>query len=201
MKKILLASFIMSSLLLGTSFKKITLEKQNFYVITEPYEEYTSKGTAMRLYIEEKSHHLKSLLSHTLTDATGVCSDKRIEKGAYDLNRTHVTLYTFWDRVGDVEHAPYGARVQQYEILKNNTLKQLYSKIYIESEKKGHNLESGMQFLFNSPQTASEKALFETYIAHMERRYKGTFVFGKEQDELLKNVHKALTKSTQLKWK
>ncbi|MEA1879093.1 MAG: hypothetical protein U9N11_00390 [Campylobacterota bacterium] len=201
MKTLLLLPFIISTLLIGTQFKKITLNNQNFYEITEPYEEYTSKGTAMRLYIEEKNHNLKYLLSLTLIDATGVCSDKRIEKGSYDLNSTHITLYSFWDRIGDVEHAPYGARVQHYEILEDHTIKQLYSKIYIESEIKNYDFESGMQFLFDAPKTTSEKALFETYISNMERRYKGTFVFGKEQDKLLKSVHQALKRRSQSRWK
>lgn len=199
MKKILSTLCIASSLLLATSFKNITLGKQNFYLTTKSYKEYDSKGTTMKLYIKEKNSKLKYLLSLTLNDATGTCSGKSIEKGAYDLNSTHVTLYTFWSRTGDEEDAPYGARIQHYKILKNHTLKKLDSKIYVESEKKGYNLDSGMKFLFNPPKNPSEKALFKTYISNMERRYKGTFVFGKEKDSLLKNVRQALKKSLWVK--
>ena len=97
-------------------------------LITEPYKEYTSTGKAMRLYIEEKNHNLTLLFSLTLDDATGVCSDKRIQKGTYDINSTHVTLYNFWDRYGDTYSAPYGARIQHYKLLENNTLNLVYSK-------------------------------------------------------------------------
>ena len=201
MKKLLLLLFTLSSLLLSTEFEQITAEKKNFLVITESYKEYTSTGKAMRLYIEEPNHNLTLLFSLTLADATGVCSDKKIQKGTYDLNSTHVTLYNFWDRIGDTYSAPYGARIQHYKILDNNTLDLLYAKIYIESEAKNYALESGMQYLFDAPKTDTEQALFEEYITDMERQYKGAFVFADNATKLMIDVRHALNKKSQSRWK
>ena len=201
MKKILLLLLTLSCSLLATEFEQLTTGKQNFLVITEPYKEYTSTGKAMRLYIEEKNHNLTFLFSLTLDDATGVCSNKRIQKGTYDLNSTHITLYSFWNRIGNTYSAPYGARIQHYRILENNTLDLLDSKIYIESEAKNYDLESGMQYLFTTPKTEDETALFTKYIDDMERIYKGTFVFDDNATKLMIDVRNALSKTSQSRWK
>ena len=58
-----------------------------------------------------------------------------------------------------------------------------------------------MQYLFNTPKTEDETALFTEYIDDMERIYKGTFVFDDNATKLMIDVRNTLSKKSQSRWK
>jgi len=162
---------------------------------------YDSKGEVMKLYKEERNNDLTFVLSLILKDATGSCSGKSIEEGAYEINGTQVILYSFWDRRGKAYDSPYGARIQRYELLPDHTLKLVSSRIYIETERQNYNDDSGMKYLFTAPQTEAQKEALKAYVASVERIYKSTFVYDEEAKKLMEEVQEALRRKTKSRWK
>jgi len=187
-------------ILLSTEAQKTTIGKHHFSIVIEGYNLYNSKGDVMKLYREENGTSTY-ILGVTLHDNTGTCSDKSIQKGAYEINGTSIILYSFWDRSGPEYNAPYGARVQKYEVLNDGTVDLKESRVYIESDIKNFDLDTGMQYLFNAPHTDVEKKIFKEYITEMERAYKGTFIFNKDAKILINTVHDALKRATKNRWK
>ena len=201
MIKILLLFFTLLSLLSSTPLKQITINQQDFYITTESYDIYDSKGRVMKLYQERPTQDMKPLLSLTLEDTTGSCVNVRILNSTYEVNGSSITFYSLWDRRGDVYNAPYGARIQQYKVLKNHTISLISSKIYIETDIKNADLDSGMQYLFDTPKTEAEEALFQEYISEVSKLYKGEFVLGNEAKKLIRDVKEALQRKFQNSWK
>jgi len=201
MKKIWLLFFMVSTFSFSANLEHITIENQDFSIVTETYKIYDSKGEVAKFYKEERNNDLTFIFSLILEDATGTCADKSMQSGSYEINGTNITLYSFWDRKGKVYDSPYGARIQQYEMLPNHTVVLKSSKVYIETARKSYNLESGMKYLFTSPRTVSEKEAFQTYIRSVEKEYKGLFVYGDEAKALLNEVQKALIRKMRSKWK
>ena len=193
--------FFLTHFLYAGDLKHITIGKQDFSIITEVYDIYGSKGVVMKLYKEERNNDLTFVLSLTLKDNTGTCSDKSIQEGAYEINGTQMTLYSFWDRRGKAYDAPYGARITHYKLSDDLTMVKESSYLYIESERKNHNKESGMQYLFTSPNTEDEKAQLRSYIEDIERQYKGKFVYGDEAENLISEVKSALSREVEKFWK
>jgi hypothetical protein len=189
------------SILFATAkLEHVTLGNQDFSIITESYDIYDSKGEVMKFYREERNNDLTFVLSLILKDKTGSCADKSMQEGTYEINGTHITLYSFWDRKGKVYDSPYGARIQSYEMLPNHSVVLKSSKIYIETARKSYDLESGMQYLFIPPKNQKQKEALQSYIETVEKEYKGVFVYGDDVKTLLKEVHDALRRKMKAKW-
>jgi exonuclease III len=201
MKILSLIFFSMNMLFATAQLEHVTLGNQDFSIVTESYEIYDSKGEVMKFYKEERNNDLTFVLSLILKDKTGSCSDKSMQEGAYEINGTTITLYSFWDRKGKVYDSPYGARIQQYEMLPDHTVALRSSKVYIETARKSYDAESGMQYLFTPPKTESEKEALDAYVQSVEKEYKGVFVFGKEAKKLLDEVYEALQRKNNIRWK
>lgn len=200
MKIFTLIFFTLNILFATAQLEHVTLGNQDFSIVTESYDIYDSKGEVMKFYKEERNNDLTFVLSLILKDKTGSCSDKSMQEGAYEVNGTTITLYSFWDRKGKVYDSPYGARIQQYEMLPNHTVVLSSSKVYIEAARKSYDQESGMKYLFAPPKTASEKEALDAYVNTVEKEYKGVFVFGEEAKKLLEEVHEALRRRMKAVW-
>ncbi len=200
MKIFSLIFFTINILYATAELEHVTLGNQDFSIVTESYEIYDSKGEVMKFYKEERNNDLTFVLSLILKDKTGTCADKSMQEGAYEINGTTITLYSFWDRKGKAYDSPYGARIQQYEMLPDHTVVLRSSKVYIETARKSYDKESGMQYLFTPPKTAFEKEALQTYVKSVERQFKGVFVFGEEAKMLLDEVHEAFRRKMKSAW-
>ncbi len=200
MKIFYMILFTLNILFATAQLEHVTLGNQDFSIVTESYEIYDSKGEVMKFYKEERNNDLTFVLSLILNDKTGTCSDKSMQEGAYEINGTTITLYSFWDRKGKVYDSPYGARIQQYEMLPDHTVVLRSSKVYIEAARKSYDKESGMKYLFTPPKTKMEKEALQAYIQSVEKEYKGVFVFGEEAKKLLEEVHEALRHKMKARW-
>jgi len=201
MKKLLISIFVCCPLLFGAELTHVAIGKQDFSIVMEEYDIYDSKGEVMKLYKEERNNDLTFILSHTLYDITGNCGDKTIQEGAYEINGTDITLYSFWDRRGRMYEAPYGARVSHYQVLDDHSVVKKSSYIYVESERKNHTKESPMKYLFTPPVTEDEKEALKGYIKEMEEKYKGKFVFEDEAKKLIDSVKEAIRKKIKKRWR
>ena len=123
-----------------------------------------------------------------------------MQTGSYEINGTHITLYSFWERKGKSYDSPYGARIQRYEMLPDHTVVLRSSKVYIETARKSYDTQSGMKYLFTPPKNKSEKEALQSYVQSVEKEYKGVFVHGEEAKTLLKEVHEALSRKMKAKW-
>ena len=200
MKKISLVLLVFTYMLIGAELKHITIGNQDFSVITDTYNIYDSKGKVLRFYREELNNNLTFMFTLILKDRTGSCSDKSMEDGYYEINGTKVTLYSYWNRKGRAYNAPYGARVQIYELKDNYNLVRTSSKIYIESQRRNYTKDSGMKYLFKTPKTNMEKKSLKAYVSTVERNYKGVFVYGNEAKKLIKEVEDAMSRKMQAIW-
>ncbi|GIT97601.1 hypothetical protein [Sulfurovum sp. TSL1] len=200
MKLFSLIVLTVNMLFATAELEHVTLGNQDFSIVTESYEIYDSKGEVMKFYKEERNNDLTFVLSLILKDKTGTCADKSIQEGAYEINGTTITLYSFWDRKGKAYDSPYGARIQQYEMLPDHTVVLISSKVYIETARKSYDKESGMKYLFTPPKTALEKEALHTYIKSVEKEFKGVFVFGEEAKMLLDEVHEAFRRQIKAQW-
>ena len=200
MKIFSLLFFTFNILYATAQLEHVTLGNQDFSIVTESYDIYDSKGEVMKFYKEERNNDLTFVLSLILKDKTGSCADKSMQEGAYEINGTTITLYSFWDRKGKVYDSPYGARIQFYEMLPNHTVVLKSSRIYIETARKSYDTESGMQYLFTLPKNDNEKEALQSYVKAVEKEYKGVFVYGDEGKTLLKEVNDALRRKMKAKW-
>ncbi|MFK5976217.1 MAG: hypothetical protein QM493_06890 [Sulfurovum sp.] len=199
MKHLYLLLFLLTGLF-SASLEHITINNQDFSIVKQSYDIYDSKGEFLKIYREERNDNLIFLLRLTLEDATGKCSNKSVEDGSYEINGKVITLYSYWDRVGRAYNSPYGARITRYEVQKSGKLKKLSSRVYIETQRKNYDPESGIKYLAEEPKTVEEKELLREYIEDVERRYEGTFVYKEEAKDLLKEVRKALERKSKARW-
>jgi len=132
--------------------------------------------------------------------AAEVEAERSPEDGYYEINGTTVTLYSHWERRGKAYDAPYGARVQVYELKDSYDLVRTSSKLYIETARPNYNENSGMKYLFKAPKTEKEKASLKTYVSAVERNYKGEFVYGDEAKKLIKEVEDAMIRKMKAIW-
>lgn len=196
--------FIFLSLLTGlfsASLEHITINNQDFSIVKQSYDVYDSKGEFLKIYREERNDNLIFVLRLTLEDATGECANKSVEDGSYEINGKVITLYSYWDRIGKAYSSPYGARIARYEVQKSGKLKNLSSRVYIETQRKNYDSESGIKYLAQEPKTVEEKELLKEYIEDVERKYEGKFVYNEEAKALLKEVRKALDRKSKARWK
>jgi hypothetical protein len=198
---LLFLPFFLTLLWADATLEHITLNDNDFSIVTEDYDIYDSKGTVMKFYYEARNNDLLHRFNLTLHDQTGTCSAKSIEEGYYEIEGNIITLYTFWDRQGRIYDVPYGARIMRYEVQRDGTLKLLSSRLYIETAKKSFDKESAMRFLWESPKSESDKKAFADYIRNVERQYKGKFVFGDEAKALIRSVQQALDLKMAKRWK
>ena len=201
MNRILLLFILSTIALFSVNRGELTVNGHTFILEKEDYDEYGSKGKTVTFYRKDNNGSKSSLFSFVLDDVTGGCNDKSVEKGVYEVNGTTVTFYTLWRRVGSIDDAPFGGRIKRYSVLKSGEVKLVSSYLYIEEHTKCSNLKSGMRFLFEEAKTAKEKKLFKEYIASIERRYKGKFVFDKESNRLIQDVRDALKRKIKSRWK
>ena len=200
MRVILILSILTSVLLSSAQLEHVTIGNQDFSIVTEAYNIYDSKGKVMKFYKEERNNDLTFVLSLILEDATGTCADKSTQSGSYEINDTTIMLYSFWDRKGKSYESPYGARIQQYEMLPSHTVVLKSSKVYIETARRNYDEESAMKYLFTPPKTKNEKEALDDYIKSVEREYKGDFVYGDEAKKLIDEVHEALHRKMKSRW-
>jgi hypothetical protein len=198
--KIWITMGLLMTLLQAAELKHISMGNFEYSLITDSYDAYDSKGEVMKLYAEENNNDLTFILSLTLHDKTGTCSDKSLEDGSYEINGTTLTLYSAWDRLGRAYDAPVGSRIQVYELQRNATFKRISSRLYIETHRKKQDQNSGMQYLFSPPKNEQEQKAFEAYIEEVETRFKGTFVFGEEAKQLRLEVQEALRRKMHSAW-
>ena len=191
---------MLSVLFSNSSVEDITIGKFDFVIIKKSYDIYDSKGELMQLYREERNKNLIFALRLTLKDETGSCASKGLQEGAYVVDEKGITLYSLWHRRGKAYLEPYGARVQRYEIQSNGLLKQVSSSVYIETARKKHAIDEGMQYLFVAPTNDEEKKKLERYIKEIERVYKAKFVQGEEISKLFQEVKKALKRKMKKIW-
>ena len=200
MKNTLLFLLLLTQSLLTADLQHITIGNQDFSLTTESYDIYDSKGEVLRFYREERNNDLTFIFSLILKDRTGTCSDQSREDGSYEINGTEITLYSYWDRKGKAYDAPYGARIQVYEILNNHAVVRKSSKLYIETKRQNYDEGSSMKYLFKKPQNETEETALKAYINSVERDYKGTFVHGDEAKKLIKDVEDAMTRNMKAIW-
>jgi len=179
----------------------LTIHDNDFYIITDTYDIYDSKGEVMKFYREENTYDMTHLFHLTLEEKTGTCSARSIEEGAYEIDGDKITLYSFWDRQGRIYDVPYGARIQRYRIQPDGTLALLSSRVYVETTKKSFDPESAIRFLWESPQNEADKKAFVDYITSVEHQYKGRFVFGEDAKTLVKEVKAAIRRKNLKRWK
>ena len=200
MKLFLVMLLTSTTLFAIAELEHVTIGNQDFSIVTESYDIYDSKGEVMKFYKEERSNDLSFVLSLIIRDRTGTCSDQSIQDGSYEINGTKITLYSFWDRKGKAYDSPYGARIQRYEMLPDHTVVLKSSKVYIETNRKGYDTESGMKYLFSKPQKDNEKEAFHDYVKSVEKEYKGDFVHDNEAKNLIEEVHKSFRRKMKTKW-
>lgn len=200
MKIFLFFLMLISTLLSSAKLEHIEIGNQDFSVVTESYDIYDSKGEVMKLYKEERNNDLTFVLSLILKDKTGTCANKSMQEGAYEINGTNITLYSFWDRKGKVYDSPYGARIQQYEMLPNHTVVLRSSKVYIETARNSYDSQSGMKYLFTPPKTDIQKEGLQTYVRSVEKEYKGVFVYDHEAKKLIEEVDASFRRRMKAKW-
>ena len=185
----------------ASSFEMRQMGQYDVVILHKSYDIYDSKGAYIQLYREAPNKDLIFLLRLTLNDISGGCAKRSIEEGAYEIEENNITLYSQWRRQGKAYDAPFGARIQRYILENNGTLRRLSSQIYIEAEKRHHDPESGMEYLFIPPQTPAEQSKLHHYITNMEQRYHGTFVMGKVAKNLIQKVNDALQEKVKKRWK
>jgi len=186
--------------LFALSVEHILIEKKPFTLTTEKYNEYGTKGEVVRFYKGREQNQSSELLTFVLRESSGSCAAKELEEGSYEINASTVTFYTSWSRQGKAYDAPKGARIQLYEVLENSALKELSSKLYIETSRKNHDKESGMKYLFTSPKTEEKKASLKEYVDEVEEQYHGKFIFGEEAKKLMHEVKQALRRKRKAVW-
>ena len=193
MKNTFMFILLCTALLTGAELKHINIGNQDFMLTVEEYDVYDSKGEVLRVYKEKRNNDLQFMFSLILKDRTGTCADKAVEDGYYEINGTTVTLYSFWNRRGKAYDAPYGARKQVYTLNSRYDLEQNSSKIYIETQRENYDEESGMKYLFSTPKNDAEKKKLKMYVGAVERKFKGTFVYGEEAKNLIEETKAAMT--------
>ncbi len=197
MKKIFtLLSFF--SFWLWASTQELTINHHTFTLVTESYDIYNSKGKVMKFYKNIDSQ--KPLFHITLTDATGGCTGRSLEDGAYEIEGNKIILYSFFHRQGTAYMEPYGAKIVKYEVTKSGKLKKLNSRIYIETAQRGYENSKGMKYLFQKPQTDNEKRDLARYVEQIEEQYQAQFVLGKEGKDLIREVKEALKRKIKQNW-
>ncbi len=197
MKKIFtLLSFF--SFFLWATTQEIIINKHTFTLVTERYDIYDSKGRVMKFYKNRDTQ--KPLFHLTLTDATGGCSSRSLEDGAYEIEGNKIRLYSFFHRQGTAYMEPYGAKLVTYEVTKSGVLKRLNSRVYIETAQRGYENSKGMKYLFQEPQTDKEKNDLAQYIQQIEEQYHAQFVLGEEGKALIKKVKEALKRKIKRNW-
>jgi len=184
-----------------TTIKHLNIHDNDFYIITDTYDIYDSKGEVMKFYREENTYDMTHLFNLTLEDKTGTCGARSVEEGSYEIDGDTLTLYTLWERQGRIYDVPYGARIQHYRIENNGTLTLVSSKLYVETARKSFDRSSGMRFLWESPKSDADKKAFTNYIASVEQQYKGTFIFGDDAKALIKEVKTAISRRNLSRWK
>jgi len=197
MKKIFTLLWLFSFWLFAGS-QDITINNHHFTIVTEKYDLYASKGEVMRFYRD--IHDKKPLFHLILNDATGGCSSRSLEDGAYEIEGDKIKLYSFFHRQGDAYSEPYGAKIVEYKVLNSGELKKISSKVYIETAQRGYENNRGMKYLFQAPKTEQEKRELLDYIKQVEEEHLSTFLLGEEGKFLIKEVKEALKRKVKRNW-
>lgn len=195
MHKIVLLVALLSQFLFAL-VEELVINTHKFTLETKSYDVEDTKGKYLKLYQDDKL-----LFRFTLKDETGACSAKSLIDGHYEIVDNQIKLYSFWNRRGKAYLVPYGARIQIYDILSSGEVKLSASRVYIEASKYKQDDDSGMKYLFKTPQNEAEKALLQSYILEIEKQYNATFVLGQEREALFEEVRSALKRKMQSTWK
>ncbi len=199
MRNLLLITLFVSTLFCAT-LEHVTINHQPFTIVKEKYNAYGNSGEVFKFYQGDEnktSHFIRPFIHY---DKTGDCSAKSMIEGVYEIKGEEIYFYTLWSRKGKPPLSLYGARIEQYKVLKSGEFQLLTSKIYLEKGLKGEDETSGMSYLFNTPKNKKEKAQLHKYIAEVEEEYHAKFVMGKERTKLIEEVKKALAEEMKPLW-
>lgn len=122
-----------------------------------------------------------------------------MEDGHYEINGSSITLYSSWKRTGNANDSPYGGRIQVFKV-NDKEIAKVSSQLYIETQRKNYNEESGMKYLFNPPTNEKQIEALHTYIKMVEQKFHGKFVQGDEAKRLLKEVKEAMMRKKRSRW-
>ena len=178
----------------------VMINHHQFDLVQESYREYGDKGVEMKIYRHGDNREKLPLLSFSLFYASGSCSGKSIEEGAYEINGSKIILYSRWERNGRAYDAPAGDRIQVYRVDDNGSIIYESGKLYIERYAKRYDPQSGMQYLFNAPKNKQEQEALRGYIKRVEDIFEGKFVQGKAANALHNEVEEALMRKHRELW-
>ena len=197
----LLLIILFVSTLFSATLEHITINHQPFTIVKEKYNAYGNSGEVFKFYQGDENKTSRFIRPFIHYDKTGDCSAKSMIEGVYEIKGEEIYFYTLWSRKGQPPLSLYGARVEQYKVLKSGTFQLLTSKIYLEKGLKGEDETSGMNYLFQSPKNKKEKTQLHKYIAEVEEEYRSTFVMGEESKKLIEEVKKALAEEMKPLWR
>jgi hypothetical protein len=184
--------------LFADNYKELKIGQREYLLKFEDYDLYDNVGRIMYLY--KKDDKTKSLLTFTIDDSTGKCEGKAVEEGAYEVHDDKLYLYTSWYKTGMKKLAPSGSRIMIYEFDKNGAFRLVSSKLYIESESRDVGYDKGLKYLFQKPITKEQKRELQEYITRMQKRYKGSFVFGNKAKRVTQEVNEAMMRKAETRW-
>ncbi len=165
--------------------------KENEYILKYIYEKNNIGGSKYKKL--ELYRNNKYLLSHPIYKSFEDSHYQEVEKGKMivSTNRDSIIFYTLWSYKGQDNASKWGARKQIY-LTKNQQLKPYKAIIYIEEGLPN----DGKLFLQSKPTNLEEQKIFEQYINMIQHKYKATFLFGINADQLLHETRKIINNST-----
>jgi len=199
--KLLFSFLLLSISLFALDVKKeVQIGSHTFILKQEAYNEYGDKGITLKVYDKASKQKGVPLLSFVMENKSGGCADKSVEHGAYKIVGNILTFYSHWERYGRVYDAPIGDRVQVYTLDDKGTLEYTNSKVYIETSKRGKEMDEGMQYLYTEIKTDVQREALAKYIISVERIFEAKFVKGAEAKVLADEVSNALNEKQKQRW-
>ena len=180
--------------------KEVQIGTHMFILKQQAYNEYGDKGITLMVHNKNTEKKGVPLLSFVMENKSGSCADKSVQNGAYKIEGNTIIFYSHWERYGREYDAPIGDRIQVYRVDDNGTLQRKSSKVYIETSKRGKEMDEGMKYLYTEMKTDAEKQELAKYIASVERIFEAKFVRGVEAKVLAEQVSKALTQKQRKRW-
>ncbi len=200
MRFLLLFSVVTSLLCAIGSEVQVTIHQHRFDFVKSYYNEYGERGISLLIYRHGDSHEKLPLLAVTLEHTSGSCRSRRREEGAYQIKGDTITLYTAWTRSRQAYDAPVGERIQVYRVEENGTITYKSGELYIETEMRGQDRKSGMQYLVTPPKNSHERKALADYIRRVEEQYHATFVTPQRAKTLHQEVAEALAEKHRHLW-
>ena len=198
----LLFSFILlyTSLFSLEAKKEVQIGAHMFILKQQAYNEYGDKGITLMVYDKASVQKGVPLLSFVMENKSGGCADKSVQKGTYKIEGNSLTFYSHWERYGRAYDAAIGDRVQVYTLDDKGTLHRTNSKVYIETSKRGKEVDEGMKYLYTETKTDAQRQALAKYIISVERIFEAKFVKGNAAKVLAEEVSNALREKQKQRW-